>query len=178
MKKVQFGCGENRLAGWENHDADVDITKPLPFADNSVDFCFAEQVLEHVTVHQAWNFLVECRRILKPGGVLRLSVPDIVQFWQDMTPEYCAMEKRSGFSDGSEGDTLKSMIFGHGHQMAWCSELLCTVCNAVGFRPAQAVDIGYSDHPELLGVEGHGKIIGEENNRVVSIAVEATKPKA
>jgi len=40
MRKLNLGCGGNILDGWENHDMDLDITKPLPYDGNSIDFIF------------------------------------------------------------------------------------------------------------------------------------------
>jgi len=69
MRKIQFGCGGNRLNGWENYDYEIDISKPLPFNNDSVDAILAEHVLEHINIHQAWNFIEECYRILKKDAV-------------------------------------------------------------------------------------------------------------
>ena len=70
MKKINFGCGGNFLEGWENYDAEVDITKPLPFEDSSTDFILAEHVYEHIKPREGILFLRECHRILKPTGVI------------------------------------------------------------------------------------------------------------
>jgi predicted SAM-dependent methyltransferase len=81
--KLQFGCGGNRLEGWQNYDSEIDIAKPpLPFRDAYADFIFAEHVLEHVPLQEAIRFLRDCHRILKPGGTIRLAVPSIVRIRQ------------------------------------------------------------------------------------------------
>lgn len=54
------------------------MTDPLPYADSSVDFIYVGQAIEHLNfVNQAPAFLQECRRVLKPGGILRMTTPDI-----------------------------------------------------------------------------------------------------
>jgi predicted SAM-dependent methyltransferase len=73
MRKLNLGCGGNIIAGWENHDWDVDITKPLPYEDNSIDFIFIEHCVEHTTTPDAVRFFAECLRILKDEGTLRDS---------------------------------------------------------------------------------------------------------
>lgn len=81
MKKVQFGSGTNILVGWENTDLPgTDVRKPLKYVDNSIDFIFHEHVIEHLDEVDGYIFMQECFRILKPGGVMRLSCPSIDGF--------------------------------------------------------------------------------------------------
>jgi len=53
-----------------------DITRPLPFSDCSVDNFQAEDVLEHIPYDRLVPVVDEIFRILKPGGLFRLSLPD------------------------------------------------------------------------------------------------------
>ncbi len=54
----------------------VDITGPFPYADNSFDLIIAIEVMEHIVDHEM--FFHEAGRILKPGGVLHISTPNIL----------------------------------------------------------------------------------------------------
>lgn len=54
----------------------VDITKPLPFDDNSFDIILAVEIMEHVHDHEV--FFKEAKRVLKEGGVLLFSTPNIL----------------------------------------------------------------------------------------------------
>jgi SAM-dependent methyltransferase len=54
-----------------------DLRKPLPFPDNSFCAVYGSHVLEHLYLEQAKRLLKECLRVLQPGGVLRLVVPDL-----------------------------------------------------------------------------------------------------
>ncbi len=58
----------------------LDITRPLPFADHSVDWVYAEHLIEHVPLGTAVHWLGEVRRILRPGGLLRLTTPDLARY--------------------------------------------------------------------------------------------------
>lgn len=81
---VNLGCGGNVLKGFVNIDYRWrrgvlcwDISKGVPLRSDSVSGVFTEHALEHFE----WQFtlntvLPEIRRILKPGGVVRISVPD------------------------------------------------------------------------------------------------------
>lgn len=57
--------------------AALDICEPLPIADGSVDWAYAEHLVEHVSLSAGIGWLAEVRRILAPGGVLRLTTPDL-----------------------------------------------------------------------------------------------------
>lgn len=55
----------------------VDIRRPLPFPNSSVDFIYCSQVVEHLFLHDLSRFLTECSRVLKPNGVMRILTPDL-----------------------------------------------------------------------------------------------------
>lgn len=58
----------------------ADISRALPFCDASVDWVFAEHLIEHVSLRVAIQWLREVRRILRPNGVLRLTTPDLSKY--------------------------------------------------------------------------------------------------
>ena len=53
-----------------------DLTKPIPLPSGSVMRIHTEDFLEHITVDEIKALLVECYRLLAPGGVMRIGVPD------------------------------------------------------------------------------------------------------
>lgn len=59
-----------------------DLRKPLPFPDDSVSCIYAGEVWEHFELRQAERLTRECVRVLEPGGVLRVCVPDGAAFWR------------------------------------------------------------------------------------------------
>ncbi|MEB3120713.1 MAG: methyltransferase domain-containing protein [Snowella sp.] len=85
MKLVNIGCGSVFHPDWVNLDVlpqakEVqlyDIRDTLPFSSQEIDACYSSHVLEHLTREQAKSFLVDCDRILKPGGIIRIVVPDL-----------------------------------------------------------------------------------------------------
>lgn len=86
MKYLNIGCGNNFHSDWINLDLykskDVlyhNIKKKLPFINNSVDVIYHSHVLEHLEKDEAENFIKDCFRILKPGGIMRVVVPDLEQ---------------------------------------------------------------------------------------------------
>jgi len=55
----------------------LDVREPLPFATGSFDAIYASHLLEHLFLADALRLLRECHRVLRPGGTLRLVVPDL-----------------------------------------------------------------------------------------------------
>ncbi len=100
---VQYGCGLCAPDGWLNFDASPtlrlqkipvigtklapvkfpanarfgDIRKGLPVPDGSVDGVYCSHVLEHLSFDDMKLALKNTLRILRPGGVFRLVVPDL-----------------------------------------------------------------------------------------------------
>lgn len=85
MKLINLGCGNTFHSDWVNLDLIVgvdeiipyDIRQKLPYPDQFFDGCYSSHVLEHLKPSEADKFLGECWRILKPGGVIRIVVPDL-----------------------------------------------------------------------------------------------------
>lgn len=169
MKKIQFGCGGNRLDGWENYDYEVDISNPLPFTDESANAILAEHVLEHINIHQAWNFIEECYRILAPGGILRLAVPCVSKIFNNSDEDYYAFIKMNGWGDATKKDAVKSIIFNHGHQTIWEQSSLNALVSVLGFSIL-------SYEPEIMiNTLNHHKVIGEKMNNIETIFVDCMK---
>lgn len=82
---LNLGCGSRTHAAWTNVDFTStgpeviahNLLDPFPFADGSFDAVYHSHVLEHFPRHAALDFLRECLRVLRPGGVLRVAVPDL-----------------------------------------------------------------------------------------------------
>jgi predicted SAM-dependent methyltransferase len=85
---LNIGCGTDYKEGWinvdnnsdnniEKLDLNWDLRNPLPYKDNSVDFIFNEHFFEHLTVEEAKPVMMDLMRVLRPGGVLRIAMPDL-----------------------------------------------------------------------------------------------------
>ena len=68
--------GDHHLVPWQSHIVRQDLTKPLPFADETVDAVYSSHFFEHIYYSDAHAIARECFRVLKPGGILRLALPD------------------------------------------------------------------------------------------------------
>lgn len=61
----------------EGYFTELDIADPLPFGDGCLEWVYAEHLIEHVTLPVAIGWLTEVRRALAPGGLVRLTTPDL-----------------------------------------------------------------------------------------------------
>lgn len=169
MRKVQFGCGGNRLNGWENYDYEIDISKKLPFENDSVDCVLAEHVMEHISIHDAWNFVEECYRILKKGGYIRLAVPCASRIFRLADQEYFDFIKKHGWGEATLKDSVKSIIFNHGHQTMWEPDSLNAVVSCMGFKVLSEVP------EDMKNTLHHQNVIGVKINDIETIVIDAQK---
>jgi hypothetical protein len=87
MIKLNFGSGPYPIAGWINVDLDLrsrpqvvaDLRKHLPFTAACADFIHTEDFIAQLDPDQLRAFLVECLRILKPEGAMRVLTPDLAR---------------------------------------------------------------------------------------------------
>jgi len=84
-RRLHWGCGPITPYGWVNSDihphpgVDVpaDILAGLPLPANEFDYAVAIHALPEIPVRQQQKAISELHRVLKPGGVLRLGLPDM-----------------------------------------------------------------------------------------------------
>ena len=177
---LQLGCGPNFHAGFVNADFYVtrlfsrkrrpdwmvDLRKPLKCPDNWFDGLFTEHVLEHLQPADARHILEECLRILKPGAVARISVPDTRKF----VMAYQGQEDQSGlpYRYPERADYLAALTQKHGHQSVWDEDNLSRVLGDVGFANIRVEDFRVGRNPDLL--------VDHEDRRAESLFIEAEKP--
>ena len=168
---LHLGCGKRKLPGWVSVDS-RESTEPDVVADvrnldawqsGGVGQIYASHVLEHIPRPDLLATLREWRRVLKPGGKLRVSVPDFatlaalyhengVSFWRIVGPLY-------GRQDYA----------GNTHYIGFDYEYLSWLLTEAGFynvkkwAPASWLPDGYDDY-SLARINGY----------LISLCVEAT----
>lgn len=82
---LNLGCGGHCHADWINLDIAAsavgvipcDLSRGIPFPDGVFDAVYHSHLLEHLPHAAAPAFMADCFRVLKPGGVARVAVPDL-----------------------------------------------------------------------------------------------------
>lgn len=193
--KINLGSGRTPLPGWVNldrraADARVDFRWQFPLADASARLVYSAHVLEHLDhPADALHFLRECLRVLQPGAVLRLVVPDIGR----MMTEYAA-EERGFFAHYAEirsADTQRTpleQLLSYagarrtalqpfpGHRFGYDFETLQRLLTTAGFSNVTRCQFMGSAHPELQ-VDAASQVAGlHYQGRPYSLFVEALRP--
>lgn len=124
VKRIIVGAGPTGFAGWVPTDMSainlLDETTWLRFMQPaSLDAILAEHVWEHLTPEQAVAAARNCFKFLKPGGYLRVAVPD--GFHPD--PAYVAQVRPGGTGSGA-----------HDHKVLYTHQSFERVFTAAGFK--------------------------------------------
>ncbi|HWO15205.1 MAG TPA: methyltransferase domain-containing protein [Solirubrobacterales bacterium] len=186
--RLQFGAGPNGLPGWLNSDLTsgdiyLDLGRPLPLPDASFAYAFGEHVIEHISETAGEVLMAELYRVLKPGGVLRLTTPDlkkIIAIYEDRNPRIGRDEymRFLGEITGKEVDrpcqALNAYLRSWGHRYVYDEEDLVAKLRKHGFDPVERREPGESPHLALRGVERHGDAAWI--NEAEAMCVEATRP--
>lgn len=89
------------------------------FPENSIDRILAEHVWEHFTEEQGKLAFTNCHTFLKPGGTLRVAVPDGFQ----PSAQYIEMVKIGGTGDGADD-----------HKMLYTYQSMSAMLEEIGFK--------------------------------------------
>ena len=105
----------------------------LPFRDAQFEFAFSEHFLEHLFMDEAFALLRDVHRVLKPGAVLRTSVPDA-----DLRTYEAPEPVGVGAADGRKGLKLE-WTHPAKHKTRWSVHNLPLILGLAGFEPVPLV---------------------------------------
>ncbi len=194
IKCLQVGCGKNLLHGWLNADyaprfndvVYLDATKPFPFPDNCMDFIFSEHMIEHVPHALGQHMLRECHRILKPGGRVRISTPNLVNIASLMASptteektNYVRKVTAKYIPENTQllpGFVVNNFFWDFWHYFVYDPDTLAQALKAAGFIDVQQMASRKGSVSELTGLETHALIVGEDLDAFESMVFEGTKP--
>jgi predicted SAM-dependent methyltransferase len=168
LELLDVGCGPNLHPQFINLDYNwrpgidicCDVTRGIPLPSQSLRGIFTEHMLEHVPREAARKVLAEFRRLLRPGGAVRIVVPD---------GEIYLRRYVSGEAMPYPADTpitsVNNVFNGHGHRYIYDFMTLRAELEAAGFTDVarKAFNVGRA---ELL--------MDTPSRAVESLYVEAT----
>ncbi len=149
--RLHLGSGGEHKDGWVNIDlvgdpVEIawDLARGVPFSDGSADAIFHEHLLEHIPLRAGVTFMAECFRVVRPGGVLRVGVPD------------AGALVRSYVGDGEYLESLhpdrptrmlavQELFYWHRHTAMYDAETLALLFRASGFPEPRQCAFGESD---------------------------------
>lgn len=175
--KLNLGAGYVRLPGfisvdsrefsWIDAVAEVD---KLPFQDQYADLIYACHVLEHFPRHDTRRVLKEWLRVLKPGGLLRISVPDF------------EANARLYLETRNLGLILGCLCGGQDypenfHKMYFDFTYMTTLLYEVGFKNVRRYDWRKTEHAAIDDrSQAYYPYMDKEHGILMSLNVEANKP--
>ena len=167
--KLNLGCGKDYKEGWINIDNNSDkniekldinwnLAKGIPFKDDSVDFIFNEHFLEHLTVEEGQIFLKECKRVLKNGGIMRISMPDLERSMKDYFNPNWKTDNKATFEKfklnyKTRAEKTNCAFRRWGHKWLYDREELERRLKEAGYRQIKFCELRQSDYPELKNLE-------------------------
>jgi predicted SAM-dependent methyltransferase len=145
---LNVACGDNVHPDFINLDYQWrpgielcwDITKCIPFPTRSIKGIFIEHCLEHLTYAQCCGVLKDFRRVLQPGGVVRIVVPD-AELYLDLYQNYKKGEfvefpyvSQQDLQNGITPMMAVNRVFcDHGHLFAYDAKTLEMMLRNAGF---------------------------------------------
>lgn len=129
----------------ENEILFCDATRELPFESSTVECIYTSHMLEHLSRGGAQSFLKEAYRVLKPYGVLRVSVPDLAM----LIDTYLSTRDADAFMTEmlveappaeSIRDKIKLLVTGYRHhQWMYDGDSLSNAMARVGFEEVETM---------------------------------------
>jgi predicted SAM-dependent methyltransferase len=196
IKKLQLGAGFTAIQGWLSTDLNprfdttvyLDATRPYPFEDATFDYVYSEHMIEHIPWEDGLFMLKECRRVLKPGGAIRVATPDLkvllnlyagakqpiqAQYVQWITDTFLA-----GVKVYKPSFVINNAFSNWGHQFLYDAELMTMALGQAGFEGVRQWPTGESDDPHLRAIESHGENVAANDMAAFETMVfEARRPR-
>jgi predicted SAM-dependent methyltransferase len=152
------------MTPWSRAIVRHDIRRRLPYPDGSVDAIYSSHTLEHLYLAEVRGVLAECARVLRPGGQLRLALPDAERMARDLLAALDAGNPDAGFAfnrrllahpeERPRGvRRLTTLASGGIHRWQPVPAMVGWLLEAAGFTQIQRRSFGAGEFPDLAAVE-------------------------
>jgi SAM-dependent methyltransferase len=196
--RLHIGSAGYLIPGWINIDAagadlTLNVNWGLPFEDGSVDLAYSSHLLEHLRFSdQAPIFVSEILRVLSPGGVVRLVVPDtrmLLSAYAERDRDFFAARDRfyrtdDGFLEGGVASLDYLLLFSgaapqqlsYNHKFGYDFDTLKRLLVDAGFPTVRSCQYQQST-VEALRVDdsGYNTAARQSGGEHFSLFVEAVK---
>ena len=131
----------------------------LPFDAASVDAVYSSHMLEHLDRGEARQFLAEAHRVLRPGGWIRIVVPDLALLVEDYlgsgdADAFLERQMLARPRPRGVGEALRQRVVGfRGHRWMYDAGSLARLLSESGFGPVHVVAAGETHVPRLDGLD-------------------------
>lgn len=149
--RLHLGCGPYPKPGWVNidlsgHPVDLrwNLERPLPFKPGSVDAIFHEHLLEHLPLSTGLEFLRANYRLLRPGGVLRVVVPDAGAYLESYGSGGDGLLRELRSDRPTKMLAINELFYMYTHVAMFDAETLTLFLRAAGFDHVERMDFGES----------------------------------
>ena len=191
--RLHMGCGRHLLPGWLNADVTLalsqhpegvfmDARTTLPLPDGCLDYVFHEHFLTQLSPVQGPRFSAECYRVLRSGGVIRVACLNLeflasLVLEPELNSDYVGWAGTTflGQVEALPAQVVNNLLYGFNCGCMYDYPLLKQLLQESGFTRVRRVEPGHSEHPDLSGVERHGRTIPERFNTLETLVVEARK---
>jgi len=153
-----------------------DLTKPLPWADGTIDVCYTSHTVEHMSRDEGRHLVSEAYRVLRPGGVLRVVVPDL----RDVVDRYAAgrlpaenfVEELGVLYGAGKGGLRRALapVVEFPHKCMYDTDAMCRLLASRGFVAERRAAFDSS-------IDDIGSIEIEDRT-ICAVIVEGVKPTA
>jgi SAM-dependent methyltransferase len=157
-----------------NHD----LRHGIPAADNSLDLAYHSHMLEHLSYTDGIEFTKECLRVLKPGGTLRILVPDLelwINAYTNNNSFFFEQYRQMGGIDPdiyvTKAAVFMGMLHNHEHKCGYDFESLKWLVEHVGFTDITRTLYGAGTIDDIENIEKVDPIRTME-----SLCIECKKP--
>jgi predicted SAM-dependent methyltransferase len=153
LLKLHIGCGKRFIPGFIHIDQVAfphvdhvqDIRSLANFGDNSASLIYACQVIEYFDREEVVGVLADWQRVLAPGGILRLSVPNfamICKLYQSGIP----LDKFLGTLYGRIPDGKNGFVY---HRTTYDERSLDELLGKLGFQEIGLWDWRQTEHADV-----------------------------
>jgi len=188
IKKLHLGSGRNLKINWLNSDLEpkslnaiyLDASKKFPFENNLIDYIYSEHMIEHLDYKSGLNLMCESYRVLKPGGKIRITTPDLDVLYEiyknkdNFYDDYIAWSSKENFLFGNSIEVFNNFFQNWGHKFIYNKNFLKKNLQKIGFKDLNFYKLNESNDFNLKNLENESRL-PKNFLQIESFTIEGSK---